>query len=515
MYSYGAPDQSATPEGTLPLRCKNALGVRTETTTLFDGPLWWVRLGVAAGFLAFVVTWVARPWVAGDTPFVWDGTDAFIDCISRRDFVACRHSGELDFWGLTSPIGDWPLLQHVPDLVAIGLGADTHHTRELVFVLLGVAGVVGAVLLATLVLSRIGQPAWTWGFLAVVLSGPLIVYARTTFGEALATALLVCLVAATTLRAPPQIVALAVLAASLTKETSYPFVAALGVLGLLLASRRTGRPVRRHLTWGAAGLAVAIVAASLFNLVRFGSPLNTNYLEPELRTPGLLRPLEYSLALLVSPNGGIVVYWLSASALVLAACALPLAFRSRLRLDPRPALVLTAIVLGLNLGLATWWDIFGHGYGPRLTVPWVLPIVLLALVAYGEVLGDLARRLLAPTWRLLLVFAVVFASALPAVGHMWKPEAVGDFAAERQPPCDAPWRGGVEEWHACQSDLLWFDYRPRPLYSIEGVATTGGALSTVVLALTLLGCLILLRQDLQVEAEGRARGRAPDSPRAP
>jgi hypothetical protein len=83
---------------------------------------------------------------------------------------------------------------------------------------------------------------------------------------------------------------------------------------------------------------------------------------------------------------------------------------------------------------------------------------------------------------------------------MWNPDAVRGFAADRQPPCDAPWRGSVEEWHACQTDLLWLDYRPRPLYSIEGVATTGGALLSAVLAMTLLGCLVLLRQDLQVDA---------------
>ena len=101
-----------------------------ETLSAFvERRLWWVRAGVIALFALLVVTWMARPWVAGDTPFVWDGTDAFVDCLSQHDFVACRHSGELDYWGLTSPIGDWPLLQHIPDLLAVGLGATAHHSR--------------------------------------------------------------------------------------------------------------------------------------------------------------------------------------------------------------------------------------------------------------------------------------------------------------------------------------------------------------------------------------------------
>ncbi len=463
----------------------------------FDGPLWWARLSVATALVFFVASWIARPWVAGDTPFVRDGTDAFVDCISDGDLVACRHSGELDFWGLTSPIGDWPLLQHIPDLVALGLGAQAQHTRELVFVWLSIAGVVGSIALARVVLFRTGSAPWFWGFLFIVLSGPLIVYARTTAGEALATGLLVCLVAATVLRAPPQLVAIAALAACLTKETSYPFVAVLGVLGLMLARDRTGLPIRRHLVWGAAGMAVGVVAASLFNVVRFGSVLNTNYLEPELRTPGVVRPLEYALALLVSPNGGIVVYWAAASALVVTACLVPLVLRPSRHLDLRPALVLIGVIAALTLGFASWWDIFGNGYGPRLTLPWVLPIVLIALVAYGDALGDLALRLLSRTWRLLLVVGVVVRPRPPARWPLVEAGGDGGFGADRKPPCDAPWRGGVEEFHACQHDLLWFDYRPRPLYAMEGVGTVGGAVTSVILGVALFCCLVLLRDGLR------------------
>ena len=92
----------------------------------------------------------------------------------RSQTMGCRHSGELDYWGLTSPIGDWPLLQHIPDLIAIGFGAEAHHTRELVFVCLSVAGIIGSVLLARVTLLGTGQVAWFWGFLLIVLSGPLM-----------------------------------------------------------------------------------------------------------------------------------------------------------------------------------------------------------------------------------------------------------------------------------------------------------------------------------------------------
>src|SRR2546427_6658827 len=102
----------------------------------------WVAVATSLGFL--VAVWVAFPWVAGDTPFVLDGSNAFLNCLSQHDYSACGYTGKLNYWGLMSPVGDWPLLQHVPDLAAIKLGANGHPARERLLELLNVTGVVGA-----------------------------------------------------------------------------------------------------------------------------------------------------------------------------------------------------------------------------------------------------------------------------------------------------------------------------------------------------------------------------------
>jgi hypothetical protein len=462
------------------------------------------RIAVAASFAFLVAVWLARPWVGGDTPFVLDGSNAFLTCLSHHDYSGCGFTGKLNYWGLMSPIGDWPLLQHVPDLIALGLGADSHPARTRMLATLSVAGVVGSVLAGRIVLSRVGRAPWFWGFMFVVLSGPILAYARTTAGEMLSMGLLVALVAATLLQAPPAVIAVAALAACWTKETAYPFVAALGLLGLVLARRRTGRPIGRHVAWGAAGMAVGIVTASLFNIVRFGSVLNENYLDSQLHTPGIGRKLEYTAAVFVSPSGGVFAFWPAASVLLLAACLAPFVRRSRRDLDPRPAAVLIAVALVLAVGFASWWTPFGwSAYGPRLALPWVLPLVLIALAAYGEALGSLARRLLAAWWRLLLVGAGVLAFTLPHVGYMWRPEAIGGFFRQAKPLCDAPWRGGAAKWHACQSEQMWSD-RPLPLYALDGVRSAGGAVTSVAVAIGLLGCLILLREELRLANESVA-----------
>ena len=455
------------------------------------------------------------PWVGGDTPFVLDGSNALLTCLSQHDFNACGYTGKLNHWGLMTPIGYWPLLQHIPDVISIELGATSHPARTRVLTLLSVAGVVGSVALAWLVLSRVRQQAWFWGFMFIVLSSPLITYARTTVGEMLATGLLVGLVAATVLQARPPLVALAAFGACITKETSYPFVVTLGILGLVLARRRTGRPIRAQVIGGIAGTAVAFVLASLLNIVRFGSVQNTNYLDSHFRTPGIGRMLEYAVALLVSPSGGIFIFWLSASVLVSAACLLPFLSRSDRRLDVRPALVLIAICIGLVLGLASWWTPFGWtAYGPRLSLPWLLPLVLMSLVAYGDALAPLTARLLEPVWRLLAIFVAVFALTLPHVGEMWRPNStVGFFAQVKN--CQAPWNGGTAQWHSCQHELLWFK-RPQPLYALHGLRTTGGVITSLAVAIGLFGSLVLLRGGLAEERTARrARELGPNALKRP
>jgi hypothetical protein len=410
-----------------------------------------------------------------------------------------------------SPIGWWPLLQHIPDAITIGLGGDGHAARTRMLATLSVVGVVATVGLGWLVLKRTGHAAWFWGFLFIAMSGPIIAFGRQTAGEMLAMGLLVALVAATVLRAPPWVVALAALGACLTKETSYPFVVGLGLLGLVLARRRTGRPILTHAVWGAAGMAIAITAASLFNVVRFGSVLNVNYLDDKLLTPGAARTFDYVLAVFFSPSGGLYFSWPAASVLIAVGCLLPLVrapFRSA---STRPALVVIGAIAVLSVGFALWWTPFGwSGYGPRLQLPWIPPLVLIVLVAYGDALGALTRRLLARTWRLLLVFAVALLCALPHIGYLWDFESLSGYFLQEQPQCEAPWRAGVQKWHRCQHRLLW-EHRPMPFYTVEGLETLGGAVTAAIVAVGLLGCLLLLRRDLTLTEPPSRRRRGSES----
>ena len=220
-----------------------------------------------------MATWIERPFVGGDTPFVLDGTNAFVQCMEARVFVGCGDTGELSDRALTGSIGNWPLLQHLPDLAALAVGVDGHPARNRILIALSIAAVLGSLLLGRIVLVRSGQAAWFWGYvLHRALSGPTLTYARSTAGEAFA------------MGSPGRArvgdgapsAAVRCRARSLRRVgdegnrriRSSP---SLGLLGLVLARRRTGESIGRHVVWGAVGIAVAFVATSLFNVVRAGS----------------------------------------------------------------------------------------------------------------------------------------------------------------------------------------------------------------------------------------------------
>ena len=183
---------------------------------------------------------------------------------------------------------------------------------------------------------------------------------------------------------------------------------------------------------------------------------------------------------MIAPNGGIAFFWPAATVLLSATLLVPLMPRFRHDVDTRPAIVLAAVVIGLLVGLASWWTPFGWS-------------VLIA--AYGQELGEWVRRLLAVRWRLAVVAVCVVGFALPHVGYMWRPQAREEFFAATSGPCSTPASIGSPQQHACQHDNLWFR-RPMLLYGLRGLETPGGAVTGIAVAIALIGCLILLREGL-------------------
>lgn len=469
--------------------------MRLRTLHSVDRP----SLAVAVGLAALVLAWIAQPIDGGDTGPLTAGTEQLADCLAELDLVSCEQR---------TPIGAYPVLQYAPDLVAhAGLRLSEGTRRALLSVLSGI-GVAAAVAAAWLVLRRVGAHEWRWGFLLVVLSGPVLAYGSATWGEMLATGLLTMFVAGALLQARPWLLGVAAFAASVTKETSYPFVAALGVVALLIARRRTGEPIRRHVLAGGLGVAAALALTGAFNVLRFGTPRNAYYLDPALRTSTVPWFFELTAGLFVSPNGGILVFWPTASLLLALLLAVPVvrAFGREVSWNVAwPAPALAAIAACITLGLAAWWAPFGWwAWGPRLTLPWVLPIVLVALAAFGPMLTPWVARTLSSRPAFILVAGLLVAVALPHIGYVWRPETLSDFFFT---PESAVCPGGgpppTPAYYACLREELWTRH-PIWLDALEGLKTFGGLATALGVAAAVLGSLALLRRNA-IARVGRLR----------
>jgi len=145
-------------------------------------------------------------------------------------------------------------------------------------------------------------------------------------------------------------------------------------------------------------------------------------------------------------------------------------------------------------GLALWWVPFGWAaWGPRLSLPWVLPVLLLALAAYARELRPHARRLLGSGTRLAVCGTAMVAVAAPHVGYLWRYETVPEFFLHTTDVCPA--FGPGDAHYECLREQMW-GRRPIWLDALEGLATPGGVVTLAAVAALVGGSLVLLRREL-------------------
>ena len=177
-------------------------------------------------------------------------------------------------------------------------------------------------------------------------------------------------------------------------------------------------------------LGVAVSAA--FNWFRYGQLTNYTYLHGYEQVPGVVRRLSLAAALWIAPNGGVALFWTLAA--VIAVVLLVISIRTfRAHGDLRrivPAVGLLVCLALLTGTLASWYAPFGWvAWGPRLILPALPAIMLIAVVIYADALGRTISALLSSTTRVIIVVLVVVAAGLPQVNVLHEPGIVGALFA--------------------------------------------------------------------------------------
>lgn len=334
-------------------------------------------------------------------------------CIGDGTWSRCGYRPERT----RSTVGSYPLLQYLPTFGLQALGLDDQATLH-GLVDLNLAAFVGAVALVFLLAPR-PRTLWMPVLLATLLSGPLLVYSRSAFGEMLTASIILAAVAAANRRRPMLCAPLVVLAC-LGKETMAPFVVVLCVIAARDEDDGWLPPAAMTAAIGF-GAAVGVVINGLFNIFRYGTVGNRFLLQEEYRVTSLGRVMKNVGSLVAAPAGGLFVFW----PLLTIILALALVSALRLAVDGRwrraaPSLAALACGAGWLVGLGSWWAPFGGmSWGPRLALPLLPALVVVVAIVGGAPLSRLLERVLRTPLTFVLVSAVVLVAAWPQLSAPW------------------------------------------------------------------------------------------------
>jgi hypothetical protein len=120
-------------------------------------------------------------------------------------------------------------------------------------------------------------------------------------------------------------------------------------------------------------LTLPLCASIYFNYFKYKSLIPLAYInEASVSSPSKIKSVEFLLASLFSPNGGVLVFWFSS----FICCYLLMRLKKQ-TFSQLSLLVSVFLFAGSVIGLALWWAPFGwDSWGNRLMVPTMLGILI-------------------------------------------------------------------------------------------------------------------------------------------
>jgi hypothetical protein len=272
---------------------------------------------------------------------------------------------------------------------------------------------------------RAKQPAVGWAMIVAILGGPLLVYVPSTYNELAAAAVILCFTAAVLGTASPAMCAILFWLSGITKETAAPLLLAIWLGALWMRGQRLSLRMRiKHGVALVVSLALTLATNAGFNLLRFGTTWNREYLLPNFLNHSWSKRLQNCVALWISPNGGIIEFW---PALAIFAFGVIAIARHKSE-SSRAAIVVGILLGGLTIGLSGWYQPFGWwAWGPRLLFPWLPAATFILLREYPQASADLAGRLVRRPRAFWITAICICLFALPHVLAVTKPDVVRHF----------------------------------------------------------------------------------------
>jgi hypothetical protein len=455
-------------------------------------PLWtslatWVT--PAAIVCALTVGFVLSnlPGLSGDTVALVHGAHTIAYCLSHGIHSYCDRlprfvpgsASIIARHGIVEgAVAPYALLQYLPALLLTQLGMSDGHVYS-AFSIISAASLCALVGLSATTAARTRRPWAAPAAALMVTTSPLIFYAWSTFGESLAALLIALFTVAALRRWPGWVLLLLGVLACLTKETVFPIVVVLGAVSLYATPVGSRPLVRGHWVGLACGAVLGIVVSADFDWFRYGQLTNYTYGHSFEQVPGAARRLGLSVALWIAPNGGVAWFWLLAAVGSLGIVVIAVVHTRRgprFRRTAVPAIGLVLVLLFLTGTLASWYAPFGWvAWGPRLMLPVLPSVLLIALVVYASDIERALRALLAGMVGRIAVATVVILVALPQVNVLHANQVIGEpFLTDATCP-SPPSPTTTAYYYRCLDHYAW----GRPIAvakSFQAFDNTGGVL---------------------------------------
>jgi hypothetical protein len=407
----------------------------------------------------------------GDTYELVEFTRGALECINQGQWVGCRRAGR------------FALFQHLPAAFWIKMGSTTGQVMRS----LGELNLLSFWVLIVTTTAFFGRRRILEAllFALLIVTSPLLVYARSSFGEMTAAALTSLYVMSVITRQKWWITVGLGLLVGATKDIAAPFVAMLGFAALGPDLIRHPGGLRAHISPIVAASAVALVPGAVFNYFRFGTLVNLEYISI-LPTINLNTAASYLLGLWFAPNFGLLFFW-PAYCAVLCILATTLVSQYSHRSSARladvsrwlPLLGSMGVLLGLSVGLTrTGFAIAGFSWPPRYLLPWSAAVLTVLLHHYGDELRFILKR---TGNRLVFIGAIVltFAGGLPNLAVNFRPHRLSAVSnVPFEPGCPhqpVPWNARTPEdqeyFLACEYFRMW---QPQRFTQIEAVKVIAG-----------------------------------------
>lgn len=453
-----------------------------KTNSTFTKREWCLGISIWSAILAASLMALDRATIrSGDTEIMANASVELVKCAQNQIWSNCVGAAG-------APFG---LLQFIP---AMFLAWKGFSPTDIVSSL-GLLSVVSFFLTFVVIMRIDSRPIAHKTFLCLILiSGPLIGYAPSSFGECVAVLILICLVICLVNGHWSTILVFSIIAVT-WRESAIFYIAPVGFS--ILFRRYDFTRIYRQKEFYAliSGLVIGFSCTCLFNLWRFGTWKNTNYLNPDFRTPGFALPARVFGSLYLSPSGGVLVIWFFATLVAIVVPVLVISQSDKfLVLKNISPILLICAPLGQAFLLSKWYSPFGWiSWGPRTMIPVVAMTSAACCLAFPEALGKiLGSRIIIP------LSILSFVSLGPSVGYLNKPsEVMADFlTADKSCPTMPVLQIDPEYYFHCLEAGIWkVDHS---MFS-AGWLETSGILSGVVMTLFGLSYFlqVLIGRDLR------------------